>query len=306
MILKKIKNFIQNPKLLLFYMDLNGLIRIDDAEFLKIRYEKAFNKELDLNNPKTFNEKLQWLKLNDRKEIYTTLVDKYEAKKYVSDIIGNNYIIPTLGIYDKWDDIDFNELPSQFVIKCTHDSGGIVIVKDKNKLDKQEARKKINKCLKRNFFFISREWPYKNIKPRIIIEKFMGDKNNESINDYKFFVFNGKVKCFKIDFNRFVKHQANYYDENANLLKFGEQVCPPDFEKKLIIPDNLKEMIKLAEKLSDNNPFVRVDFYNIENKIYFGEITFYPASGFGKFIPDEWDKILGNWLNLNDISKVRE
>ncbi len=297
---KKCFNYIIDPnfRFVVNYKKFNFYKKMDDKKVIEKLYFYVFNKKIDWNNPQTFNEKLQWLKINDRKKIYTTMVDKYEAKKYVGNIIGDEYIIPTIGIYEKFEDIDFEKLPSQFVIKCTHDSGGLVIVKDKSKMDIEYARKKINKCLKKNYYYLGREWPYKNVKPRILIEKYMEDERYHELRDYKFFSFNGKVKCYKIDFNRFVKHQANYYDINAKLLKFGEEVCPPDFNKKLDMPNGLEKMIYFAEKLSNNIPFVRIDFYETNNKVYFGEITFFPASGFGKFVPEDWDRKLGDMINL--------
>ncbi len=301
MILKKIKNFILNPKLLLFYMDLNGLIRIDDAEFLKIRYEKAFNKELDLNNPKTFNEKLQWLKLYDRKDIYTTMVDKYEAKKYVANIIGKEYIIPTLGIYDSFDDIDFNKLPNRFVIKCTHDSGGLVIVKDKSKLDIKKAKHKINKCLKKNYYYQCREWPYKNVKPRILIEEFKEDNKLKELIDYKLYCFNGKAYYVMTCIDR-MKGETKfiYYDKNWNLIKefsndgmkYGDSIDIPR-------PKNLEKMFKIAKILSKDIPFIRVDFYEANEELYFGELTFYPSGGFDNKRTEAVEKFLNENLDIN-------
>ena len=304
--MNKFSKFIKSPLLLFVFLSNRGINLFNDKTYLKIRYYATFKKNLNLQNPQTFNEKLQWLKLNDRKDIYTKMVDKYEAKSYVSKIIGNKYIIPTLGIYNNFDEIDFNKLPNQFVIKCTHDSGGLVIVTDKSKLDIEKSKKKINKSLKRNYYYPGREWPYKNVKPRIIIEKYMKDNSINDLMDYKFFCFNGKCKFFKIDFNRLTKHQANYYDINGNFLPFGEEICPPDFSKKLELPVNLKKMINLAEKLSQNITFLRVDFYEINGNIYFGELTFYPASGFGKFEPEEWDLKLGNLIDLSMVNTNEE
>lgn len=275
---------------------------MSDEAYLKLVYRVKMGKKLDLKNPKTFNEKLQWLKLNDRKDIYTRMVDKAEAKKYVAEIIGEKYIIPTIGVYDSFDDIRFDNLPNQFVIKCTHDSGGLVICKDKARFDINSARKKINKCLKKNFYYRGREWPYKNVRPRIIVEEYLNETDSCGLRDYKFFCFNGEVKCFKIDFNRFIRHRANYYDLNAKLLKFGEVVCPPDYNKKLDPPCNLKEMVLLAEELSQGIAFVRVDFYELNRRTFFGEITFYPSSGFGAFVPEKWDEKLGVWLDLDCIN----
>lgn len=302
-ILKKVWKCLKKPSKVLLFLDRKGIIHLNDKLFLSIRYKSIFNKKLNLENPKSYNEKLQWLKLYDRKPIYTTMVDKYKVKKYVSDIIGEEYIIPTLGIYNKFDDINFDELPNQFVIKCTHDSGGLVIIKDKKKLNIQEVRKKINKCLKKNFYYSGREWPYKNVKPRIIIEKYMVDDVEKELRDYKFFCFNGNVKFFKVDFNRFIEHHANYYDVNLNIMPFGELDYLPDYKKKIDLSSNIYRMIELAEKMSQNIPFVRIDFYNVNGKIYFGEITFYPASGFGKFEPEQWDTKIGEWIKIPQVKQ---
>lgn len=296
--LKKIITYIYKPYKILLYLVSRNMIYMEDTAFLKLKYKNIIGEKLNLNNPQTFNEKLQWLKLNDRKDIYTTMVDKYEVKKYVSDVIGEKYIIPTLGIYNSFDEIDFEKLPNKFVVKCTHDSGSTIICKDKKKFDIKKAKKKINKALKYNYYYAGREWPYKNVKPRIIIEEYIEDYELKDLRDYKFFCFNGKVNLFKVDFNRFLEHRANYYDKNLKLLEFGEEVCPPDFEKKIEIPKDIMKMILLAEKLANGTKFVRIDFYYTNKKIYFGEMTFYPASGFGKFIPDSWDERLGEMINL--------
>lgn len=277
-----------------------GIHIFPDKLYLKAMYYLIFGRNLNLRNPKTFNEKLQWLKLYDRNPEYTKMVDKYEAKKYVNSIIGEGYTIPTFGVYDQFSDIDFNSLPNKFVLKCTHDSGGIVICRDKELFNKEEAKKKLQKAFNRNFYYVGREWPYKNVKPRIIAEQYMEDDADGDLKDYKFFCFNVKVKFFKVDFNREKSHRANYYDNNGNLLSLGEVICPPDFNKNIVMPSNLNQMIKLAEKISADKCFVRVDFYSLSDKdIKFGEITFYPASGFGKFIPDEEDKRIGEMLNIS-------
>lgn len=277
---------------------LSRMYFLPDNLIIKAEFRNRMGYRMDLNHPVTFNEKLQWLKLYDRKEEYTRMVDKYEVKKYVSNIIGEQYIVPTLGLYERFNDIEFEKLPNKFVIKCTHDSGGLVICDDKNTFDLQAARKKINRCLSHNFYYKLREWPYKNVIPRIIIEKNLRDLDSD-LKDYKFFVFNGRVECFKIDFDRFIKHGANYYDRNGKLLKFGEVVCPPNFKKRLNMPKNLNLMISLAEKLAGNTAFIRVDFYDVKGKIYFGELTFYPAAGFGRFDPEDWDKKLGDLIKLD-------
>lgn len=271
---------------------------MDDELYLKFFYRIVMGKKLNLDNPQTFNEKLQWLKLHDRKDIYTIMVDKYEAKKYVAEHIGEEYIIPTLGVWDSFDDIDFDSLPNQFVLKCTHDSGGLVVCRDKSTFDKNTARKKINRSMKSNFFWFGREWPYKNVKPRIIAEKYMEDTRSSDLKDYKFFCFGGMAKCYKVDFDRFKEHHANYFDANGKLLPFGERICPPLVDRKLDTPKNMEEMRQLAEKLSSEVPFLRADFYDVDGKNYFGELTFFPASGFGQFTSDEWDQRLGKWIPI--------
>lgn len=254
-------------KKILLALDRRKIIKLSDKLFLQLLYEKITKKKLDLNTPKTFNEKLQWLKLYDRNPEYTKMVDKYLVKDYVANIIGDEYIIPTLGVYDNFHDINFEKLPNQFVLKCTHDSGSTIVCKNKKEINFSEVKQKINRALKQNFFYQGREWPYKYVKPRIIIEKYMVDESREELKDYKFFCFNGKVRFFKVDFNRFIKHRANYYDTSLNLLPFGEEICPPDMDKKIDIPNNVNHMIDLAEILSKNTSFVRVDFYNINEKI---------------------------------------
>ena len=276
-----------------------GLLNwMPDRAYIQLVFVSRFGKLVDFKNPKTFNEKLQWLKLYDRKDDYTVLVDKYEVKKYIEKTIGKEYVIPTIGVYDCFDDIDFTKLPEKFVIKCTHDSGSVVVVNDKNSFDMQKAKEKIDKGMKNNGYLYGREWPYKNVKRRVIVEKYLTDEEDGTLKDYKFFVFGGEVKCFKVDFDRLIGHRANYFDRDGNLLRFGEEVCPPDYNKKIVLPNNLKKMISLAEKLSNNIPFVRIDFYNVQNDIYFGEITFYPASGFGSFMPESWDEKLGGFIPL--------
>ncbi len=271
---------------------------IPDKLYIEMMMYSKLPYKCNIQDPITFNEKLNWLKLNDRNPEYVKLVDKYEVKKLVGNIMGEEYIIPTLGVWEKFDDIDFNSLPEQFVLKCTHDSGGIVFVKEKKRFNKKSAKYKIEKSLKRNFYYLGREWPYKNVKPRIIAEPLMKQNGDEEINDYKFFCFDGVPKFFKIDFDRQKNHKANYYDLSGNVLNFGEKICPPDPDKILEMPKNLKRMIEFAGKLSSGKKFLRVDFYEIDNKLYFGELTFYPSSGFGEFVPNEWDEKIGSYLEL--------
>ena len=270
-----------------------------DRDYLERKFEALMGTPLHLDAPQTFNEKLQWLKLYDRKPEYTMMVDKYRVREYIAQKIGAEYLIPLLGVWDSPDEIDFAALPEQFVLKCNHNSGlGMCICKDKSTLDLRKVRRELRKGLRQDYYLPGREWPYKDVPRKIIAEKFMIDNEVNELRDYKFFCFRGEVKCFKVDFDRFIDHRANYFDPNGNPMPFGEVVCPPKPDKQLVLPENLDEMIALAEKLSGDVPFLRVDFYNIQGRIYFGELTFSPASGMGKFIPEEWDTVLGRWLQL--------
>ena len=299
MALKNVIKYVKNPEIIFFGLARKGWVNwIPDKAFLEIAYRLAMKKKLNLQDPQTFNEKLQWLKLHDRKPIYTTMVYKYEANQYVAERICKEYVIPTYGVWDTFDEIDFDTLPDQFVLKCTHDCGGLVICKDKSKFDIQAARDKMNKHLRRNYYFSRREWPYKDVKPRIIAEKYMQDSETNELRDYKFFCFSGEVKFLKIDFNRFTYHQANYYTPDGQILPFGETVYPPDFTKEISMPRSLEKMVEFAEILSQGKAFLRVDFYEVDGKIYFGELTFYPNSGLGTFTSEEWDQVLGEWLHL--------
>lgn len=279
----------------------NALNLLSDELFLKIKYQYRLHKKLDLKNPKTFNEKLQWLKLNNHKKIYTTMVDKYEAKKYIADIIGERYIIPTLGVYDQFDNIDFDKLPNQFVIKCTHDSGGLVICKDKAKLDRRIAKRRINKSLKHNYYFSGREWPYKNVKPRILIEQYMEDPKTKELSDYKFFCFNGKIGIVLVCTNRQKNLEETWLDENFNYidLEEGGHKNRTDLTK----PACFEEMKRISRKISKGIPHIRVDLYEINGKVYFGELTFFPASGFERFSDESWNEKLGNMIDLGLVKQ---
>ncbi len=296
----KIKDILFNEKERFAILSRLGFYNsMPDEEYLKKKYKYSMGKELNLDNPQTFNEKLQWLKLYDRKPVYTTMVDKYEAKKYVADIIGEEYIIPTLGVWNHFDEIDFDKLPNQFVLKCTHDSGGLVICKDKAKLDKAAAKKKIEKSLKRDFYLNGREWPYKNVKPRIIAETYMEDEETKELRDYKFFCFNGKVKALFIASERQTKDEEtkfDFFDADYNHLPFTNG--HPNAEVLPKKPVMFEEMKVLAEKLSQGVPELRVDFYEVNGRIYFGELTFSHWSGMMPFDPEEWDKTFGDWIEL--------
>lgn len=274
---------------------------ISDKLYIQFVFKRNMGMKLNLHNPETFQEKLQWLKLYNRKDIYTRMVDKYEVKEYVANIIGEEYIIPTLGVWNNADEIDFELLPNQFVLKTTHDSGRVIICKDKNLLDIHNVITFFNERLNNNIFYSTREWPYKNVPHRIIAEKFIVDESGQGLKDYKFFTFNGKVEFFKVDFDRFKDHRANYYDINWNILPFEEKKCPRDVKRSCKSPLNYDKMLEIVRKLSQDIPFIRVDLYNINGTIFFGELTFFPDSGLGEFNPSKWDKELGSLIKLSLI-----
>lgn len=295
----KVKNlfkYIRHPLEFFYKQARKG--RLDwmpDKLYLQLMYRRFTGKPLRLKNPRTFNEKLQWMKLYDRNEAYTTMVDKVLVKDYVARKIGEKYIVPTIKVWDKVENVDFDSLPNQFVMKCSHDSGGLVICKDKEKLDRQGSIEKLSKCLKYNYFPLWREWPYKNVKPRIIVEELLSD-GNDSINDYKVMCFNGEPRLIQLHIGRFSEHTQDFYDTEWNRLPIvqGTPMAKDVAEK----PPVLKEMLELSAAISAGIPQVRVDWYWTGKTLYFGEITFFDASGFEDFEPDEYNEILGSWITL--------
>lgn len=270
---------------------------LSDKPYLELMYYAHFGKKLNLKNPTTFNEKLQWLKLYDRKPEYIKMVDKYEAKKYVAEQIGEEHIIPTLGVWDSVEDIDFDILPNQFVLKCTHDCGGLVICKDKTLLDIDQTKAKLRNSLKKKYYYWGREWPYKNVKPRIIAETFMGD----NLLDYKLFCFGGKPEMTLVCSDRYTASGLceDFFDNSwthLDLKRPGHNNAKYRIQKPLLF----EQMKQFAESLSKSIPFSRIDFYEIHGQIYFGEITFFPASGMAAFDPVEWDNRLGGKIILPD------
>lgn len=294
-----LKRIVANPKDIkpIILYRLPWLIR-DDRKFIEFLWKQRMDYPLNLNNPKTFNEKLQWIKLYDHNPIYTKMVDKYEAKEYVASKIGEKYIIKTLGVWDKFEDIDFGNLPNQFVLKCTHDSGGLVICKDKSKLDFFAAKKKIKKALKQNYYMRTREWPYKDVKRRIIAEEYVEDAKTRELRDYKFFCFNGKVKAMFIATDRQNREEPyfDFFDMDFNHIdmRHGHPNAPVLPEK----PQHFELMKELASKLSDGLKVVRVDFYEANGNVFFGELTLFHHSGNLPFDPHIWDEKWGEWIQL--------
>ena len=268
-----------------------------DARYLKLLYKVKTRDTLHLDAPQTLNEKLQWLKIYDRKPIYTKMADKYEVRKIIAEQVGEEYLIPLLGVWDRFDDIDFDRLPDKFVLKCTHDSGGLTICADKAKFNKEVARKKIEHCMSRNYYNNSREWPYKDIKPRIIAEAYMVDESGWELKDYKIFCFNGVADYVEVDFNRYIKHKLNPYDFDWNPLNFCDS-SKNDYNANIPKPKRLMDMKAIAEKLARDTDFLRVDFYSIGDFIFIGELTLCPGSGFIAFDPKEMDLHLGEKLKL--------
>ena len=294
----KMLDFLKDPVKRFDYLSIMGMHNyMSDEKFLKKMYKLYTKKDLNLDDPKTFNEKLQWLKLYNRKPEYSTMVDKYEVKHYVADKIGSEHVIPLLAIWERSEDVNFDELPEQFVIKCTHDSASYSICKDRNTFDFDAAISKIKRRINKNFFWNGREWPYKNVKPRIIAEKYMEDSNGDSLTDYKFFCFNGEPKFMYIS-QETVNDCADYYDMDFNQIDLQLNRTIPASGIERTKPECFEEMKKYATILSENIPHVRVDFYYINGIVYFGEMTFFHNGGMTKFNTEEWNRTLGDWIVL--------
>lgn len=271
----------------------------NDEWYVKNRFHLYMGKKLNLDNPQTYNEKLNWQKLYDHNPLYTTMVDKYAAKKYVADIIGERYIIPTLGHWESPDEIEWDNLPNQYVLKTTHDSGGVVVVKDSSKIDKKKIVKKLKRHLKYDNFSVTREWPYKNVHRQVIAEKYMEDKKTGELRDYKFFCFDGEVKALFISQDRGKAGEEvkfDYYDADFNHLDIHQYHDAGKTQPEK--PQCFEEMKVLASKLSKGIPQVRVDFYEVNGIVYFGELTFFHHGGIVPFTPEKWDYTFGSWIQL--------
>lgn len=303
---RKIAPLVYKPRLLLALLMKNIRIfrLINDRKFLEIVYRLRVGQKLNLDQPKLFNEKLQWLKLYDRKKIYIDLVDKVEVRNIIEKLIGPEYLIPIYGVYNSYEEINFDDLPNQFVLKASHTSGDVFVCKDKSKINFSKLEKILNKWLKRNYYWEHREWPYKNVKPKIICEKYLKqDKNmSSSLIDYKFYCFNGNPKYCQVIRNRNTFETMDFYDMEWNKTEFTRVRSYDNSllhsNKTLPKPEKFEKMIEIAKKLSNGLSFIRVDLYYIDNRIYFGELTFYPVAGFGILYPYEWNSRLGNELKL--------
>ena len=272
---------------------------LPDKLYIQMLYYVRTGKKLDLNSPKRFNEKLNWMKLYDRNPMYTKMADKLQAKQIVANKIGDKYIIPLIAVWDNTDDIKLDQLPDEFVLKCNHDSGSAIICRDKSKLDLQAAKEKLNRCLNNNYYYYSREWVYKDIEPKIICEPYVEDFEDAELRDYKFFCFDGKVKFLYVATDRFKPGEEvkfTFFDENYNFLPIihGHPNADPLPEK----PSGFDEMKEIAEKLSEGIKHVRIDLYEANGKVFFSEFTFYNNSAFLDFEPDEWDYKFGEYLKI--------
>lgn len=297
--MNKFQKLINNPAM--FYQLLAGWGLTDwipDAPHLKMLYRAFLGEKLDLDNPSTFNEKLQWLKIHDRNPLYTTLVDKYRVKQWVSDRIGAEHVTKTYAMWEHAEDIDISGLPERFVLKTNHDCGGVAICRDRASFDLESAKRKLSKHLKTNYFWRTREWPYKNVKPCVFAEEYLDpDEGKGDLTDYKVMCFGGKVRCeFTCTGRAGGDLHVDFFDKDWNHLPFTRHY--PNAEVPPEAPARLKEMVADAERLSADIPFVRADFYEVAGQYYFGEMTLYPNSDFERFEPSEWDRKFGTWIDL--------
>ncbi len=295
-----LKYFLTKPGGWFFFLSSRGLLNwMDDEAYIRRVFKYSLGYEPDLEHPKTFNEKLQWLKLHDHDPLYTRIVDKYEAKQYVAEKIGSEYVVPLVaGPWDSVREIDFDALPEQFVLKCTHDSGGVVICRNRSAFDHKAAEEKLSKALRRNYYWSNREWPYKDVKPRILAEQYLEDDSGE-LRDYKVLCFNGVPRLIQVHKGRFTRHTQDYYDTDWNRLPL-EQGLPmsgqPDER-----PDFLDALLSLSAVLSASFPHVRVDFFHVHGRLYVGELTLYDSSGFERFEPSSYDRIFGDLIDLGKV-----
>lgn len=289
-------------KLCYVLLEKNNFKAIPDEIYLKLLYRLRFKEKLNLKQPKTYNEKLQWLKINDRNPEYTNDVDKFAVRKKIEKIISPEVLIPVIGVYDSFDNINFDKLPRKFVIKCTHGTHCSIVCKNKENFDVKDARKKIKKWLKHNYYYDTREWPYKNVRPRILIEKYI-EESSGSLTDYKFMCFDGKVKLILVHqdiHNEKGQHTLDIYTPEWKLTDIEWGI--PRSGKPIQKPKKLEQCIMISNKLSSGKPHVRVDLYIVDNSIYFGELTYYTAAGFKPFKNKEDDLLLGSWINILEVN----
>lgn len=272
---------------------------VPDKIYLSVIYRILLNEKMNIKNPLSYTQKLQWLKVYDKKERYHILVDKYKVRKYVSDKIGEEYLIPLINVYENVEEIKWDELPREFVLKATHTSGDVIICKNKLDLDKEKCIKEMQGWLKRDYYSFFREWPYKNLTPRIVCEEFISEIGDVPV-DYKIMCFSGKPKIIQVHHGRFSNHTIEYYDicwNKIDIYSEGYSIATNVTRR----PQQLNKMLEIAQKLSTGLPQSRIDLYLVNNKIFFSEITFFDGAGFDKFYPEEYNDYLGSLINLEEI-----
>lgn len=305
----KLINCLKNPyKVFVHFAGKGHFANMDDEKYVKWMFRGKMGKPLDLNNPRTFNEKLQWLKLYHRKPEYTMMVDKYLVREYIKEKLGEEYLIPLLGVWDSPDEIDFDALPNQFVLKCNHNSGlGMYICKDKSKMDVEQVKEALRKGLAQDYFSFYREWPYKDVKRRIIAEQYMEEESGSDLIDYKFYCFNGKPEFVYVSqgLSDHATARLSYVWLDWTSTPFYRTDYAP-FEEVPPKPKTFEKMLEAAQQLSAEIPFARVDFYEINGRMYFGEITFFPGAGFTTFYPEDWDQKFGEQLKLPEEKVITD
>lgn len=297
--LKQLKIYLKRPISIFDNWATAGRLNwMPDKWYLSLMFRSKMGYWMNWKDPKTFNEKLQWLKVHDRNPLYTQLVDKYEVRKYIAERIGSEYLIPLLGVWDKVDDIDFEQLPNQFVLKCTHDSGSAIICRGKNNFNATNAKTKLCSCLSHNYYYYAREWPYKDVSPKIIAEKYLTDNNdNDGITDYKYFCFNGTPKFMYISHDRSTVPTTDFFDMDFHRLRI--RMKDPNSTIEISKPSQFEKMKELATILAQEIPHIRVDFYCTKGKVYFGEMTFFHNAGFFPIEPKSMAMEIGNLLSYN-------
>ncbi|MFX4263244.1 ATP-grasp fold amidoligase family protein [Pelotomaculum propionicicum] len=300
--LNSVLKLIKKPQKIVRYLgNKNFFCWLSDTNYLKLIYRCETGKKLNLDKPLTFNEKLQWLKLYDRNPEYCTYVDKFEVRSYIKNTIGEKYLIPLIDVYDKTIDIPWDTLPDRFVLKCTHGSGCNIICYDKSRLNIEESTVNLNRWMKMSWYWFGREWPYKNLKSRIVCETFISD-TDKTPDDYKVLCFNGKAKLIEVHIDRYGNHTQDFYDSEWNKTTISQG--SPTSKFVCDKPPQLKKMIQLSEQLASNMRHVRIDWFVVQDKLYFGEITFYDSSGFDLFGNEEDDYLLGSWIDLGGVNDV--
>lgn len=291
-----LKRYIHEPRKIFIALGRRGLLKwMPDIMYLTLVYQGEMGKKLNVRKPETFNEKLQWIKLYDRKPEYITYADKYAVREHIKNTIGEEFLIPLIDVYNSVDEINWDKLPNKFVLKCTHGSGCNIICTDKDALDIEAAKRKLRKWMKYNYFWPGREWPYKDIKPRITCEIFISETDNTP-DDYKVLCFNGKAKLVEVHIDRYGNHMQDFYDLQWHKTNISQDdTTSHQIYKK---PKQFEKMIALSEQLSSDIPHVRIDWFIVKDKLYFGEITFFDGNGFATFDDEKDDYLLGSWIML--------